>query len=156
MVKASITGSIIGNILFVLGLAMVMGGRRRERQTFNRTAAGTAAAQLTLATIALIVPATFATAFGGANGDREFVESEFVAGLLILSYVLSLLFSLRTHAHLYGAEAAAEHGELWSVRRAVGVLAAATHRRGGDVRAAGAQRRGRHPRSWAGASCSSA
>jgi Ca2+:H+ antiporter len=126
VVKASITGSIIGNILFVLGLAMVMGGLGRESQSFNRTAASAAAAQLTLATIALIVPATFAAAFGGGVGPREFVESEFVAALLIVSYGLSLLFSLRTHAHLYSAEAAAEHGALWSVRQAVGVLAAAT------------------------------
>jgi Ca2+:H+ antiporter len=59
VVKASITGSIIRNVLFVLGAALLAGGRGREKQTFNRTAASTSATQLTLATIGLLVPATF-------------------------------------------------------------------------------------------------
>jgi Ca2+:H+ antiporter len=126
VVKASITGSIIGNILFVLGLAVLLGGLKREKQLFNRTAAGVAASQLTLATIALFVPATFAATIGGPPGGREMVESEIVAGLLILSYVLSLVFSLRTHPHLYATEVEAAHGAVWSNRRSIGVLALAT------------------------------
>lgn len=126
VVKASITGSIIGNILLVLGLAILLGGLKREKQLFNRTAAGVSASQLTLATIALFVPATFSATIGGPPGGREMVESELVAGLLILSYVLSLVFSLRTHPHLYATEAAVAHGEVWSVRRSVAVLALAT------------------------------
>ncbi|MEJ7652729.1 MAG: cation transporter, partial [Chloroflexia bacterium] len=59
VVKASITGSIIGNILFVLGLALLLGGRNRVRQTFNATAAGINATQLTLAVIGLVIPAAF-------------------------------------------------------------------------------------------------
>jgi Ca2+:H+ antiporter len=125
VVKASITGSIIGNILFVLGLAMLVGGWNRECQKFNQTVAGAQAAQLALGTIALIVPAVFTAAFGATSG-RELIDAEFTAALLLLSYALSLLFSLRTHAHLFAAEAAQECGEVWPVRKSVLVLAAAT------------------------------
>jgi Ca2+:H+ antiporter len=130
VVKASITGSIVGNLLFVLGLSMLAGGWGRERQRFNQTAAAASASQLMLAMVALVVPAVFFVVAGGPAGGRELIESEFVAGLLIVSYVLSLLFSLRTHPHLFAGEAAAAgvpaHGEPWSVGKSVGVLAAAT------------------------------
>src|SRR5699024_2219215 len=80
-----------------------------------------------LGTIALVVPAAFASAAGGAPGGRELIESEFVAVLLLGSYVLRMLFSLRTHARLYEDESLdVAHGEVWSVRKSVLVLAAAT------------------------------
>ncbi len=133
VVKASITGSIIGNILFVLGLALLLGGLRRDRQQFNRTAAGVNAAQLTLAVIGLTIPAVFYYTLGTnrvAEERREFLEFELsliVAGLLILSYVLGLVFSLRTHKHLYsGEDEEAMHGAVWSVRTSMIVLVAAT------------------------------
>ena len=126
VVKASLTGSIIGNLLFVLGLAVLLGGWKRERQRFNRTAASAGASQLLLATIALAVPATFATVSGQPPGGRELIESEFVAALLLVSYGLGLVFSLRTHAHLYAAGVAEEAGDAWPVRQSVLVLALAT------------------------------
>jgi Ca2+:H+ antiporter len=133
VVKASLTGSIIGNVLFVLGLALLAGGWGRERQTFNRTAAGVGATQLTLAVIGLIMPAAFDyTLVTHDRGHRSFLEEElslFVAALLILSYLLGLLFSLRTHRALYAGrqdESAPGHGAAWSVRQSVGVLIAAT------------------------------
>jgi Ca2+:H+ antiporter len=132
VVKASITGSIIGNILFVLGLALLLGGLRREKQQFNRTAAGVNASQLTLAVIGLTIPAVFYFTLGGRVPEdrRDFLEFELsliVAGLLILSYVLGLVFSLRTHKHLYsGEDEEAMHGAAWSVRTSLLVLVAAT------------------------------
>ena len=131
VVKASITGSIVGNLLFVLGLSLLLGGLKRDKQEFNRTAAGISASQLTLAVIGLIIPAAFYYTLRTTDvARREFLEQELslvVAGLLIASYVLGLIFSLRTHRHLYsGEEEEAAHGAVWSVRTGVGVLLAAT------------------------------
>src|SRR3954454_22544720 len=131
VVKASITGSIVGNLLFVLGLSLFLGGLQRDKQEFNRTAASASSAQLTLAVIGLIIPAAFYfTLTTPITERREFLELELsfvVAGLLILSYVLGLIFSLRTHRHLYsGEDEEAMHGATWSVRKSVGVLLAAT------------------------------
>jgi Ca2+:H+ antiporter len=131
VVKASITGSIIGNLLFVLGLSLLLGGFRREKQEFNRTAAGINASQLTLAVIGLIIPAAFYyTLRTDDPARRNFLEQELslvVAGLLIASYVFGLIFSLRTHKHLYAGEDGEEmHGAAWSVRTGVIVLLAAT------------------------------
>src|SRR5438046_4022726 len=122
VVKASITGSVIGNVLFVLGLALLLGGWGRDKQTFNRTAAGVGATQLTLAVIGLLMPAAFDYTLHTADvGRRTFLEQEVsvvVAALLILSYLLGLLFSLRTHTHLYTAEEGeAMHGTIWSGSR---------------------------------------
>ncbi len=131
VVKASITGSIVGNLLFVLGLSFLLGGLRHEKQEFNRTAASANSSQLTLAVIGLIIPAAFyATLRTTDAGRRTFLEQELsfvIAGLLILSYVLGLIFSLRTHKHLYsGEDEEAMHGAAWSVRKGIGVLLAAT------------------------------
>ncbi len=131
VVKASLTGSIIGNILFVLGLALFLGGLRRDKQEFNRTAAGASAAQMTLACIGLLMPTAFYYTLHTAD-ERERLALEgsvslVVAGLLILSYVAGLVFSLRTHRHLYSAEEEVlMHDEVWSIRKALGVLVAAT------------------------------
>lgn len=126
VVKASITGSIIGNLLFVLGLAMFAGGFHRERQRFNATAAKASASMLLLAMVALVIPAIFLETIDGASGF-VIVEhlSVFVAVLMMIAYAVSLLFSLRTHAHLY-QEVAVETPPRWSVLYSVGVLAAAT------------------------------
>src|SRR5687767_15975617 len=65
VVKASIAGSIIGNILLVMGAAMLVGGWKRDKQTFNRTAANAQSAMLLLALAALILPAAFQLIHGG-------------------------------------------------------------------------------------------
>ncbi len=131
VVKASLTGSIIGNILFVLGLALFLGGLGRDKQEFNRTAAGANAAQMTLACIGLLIPAAFYhTLHTGDDRQRLALEgtlSLVVAGLLIASYVGGLIFALRTHRHLYSEEEeVAMHGEVWSVRKGLAVLVVAT------------------------------
>ncbi len=106
IVKASITGSIIGNILLVLGLSILVGGLRYPRQTFNRTAAGLGATMMALASIGLLVPTIFyylVTAPGQppvAGHDLELLSEE-IAIILAGMYVLSLFFTLRTHRHLF-------------------------------------------------------
>jgi Ca2+:H+ antiporter len=137
VVKASLVGSILGNILLVMGAAMFVGGRKRERQYFDRTAAGTQSLMLLLAAVALVMPAIYELVIGGALPSPTETAQEFpsdleqmsaaVAIVLLLSYAAGLLFSLKTHKDLFNpAHDADDHGgEPWSVRRAVFSLAAA-------------------------------
>jgi Ca2+:H+ antiporter len=106
VVKASVVGSILGNILLVMGVAMLAGGLRRERQHFDRTAANVQSGMLLLAAVALVMPAIFE---------------------LLATYAAGLVFSLRTHRDLFNpSHDEADHGgEPWSVRRAVTMLAIA-------------------------------
>jgi Ca2+:H+ antiporter len=101
VVKASITGSIIGNILLVLGGSMLAGGMRYQTQTFNRTAATTSATLLALAAISLCVPAVFhlSSAHGGGRNDERLALA--ISIVQFLTYLASLYFSLKTHKHLY-------------------------------------------------------
>lgn len=136
VVKASLTGSIIGNALLVLGVAMIAGGARRERQTFDRAAASASSTLLTLAAIGLVVPAVFhyvselERAEGTLSPVRQATSehglSLFIAIVLFITYLLSLLFALRTHKHLYaGGPAEPAHGAV-DTRRALLTLLAAT------------------------------
>lgn len=138
VVKASLTGSIIGNILLVLGLSLFAGGWKRERQTFDRSAASASATLLALAALALLVPAAFHMVAEQAVAEQTLTRAREVvlertlsleiAIVLFVAYVLSLVFSLRTHKHLYegGAEAHAHaHGPV-NVKRAVITLLVAT------------------------------
>src|SRR5262245_6304531 len=100
LVKASITGSIIGNILLVLGLSILAGGLCYKKQTFNRTAAGMGATLLALATVGLLLPTLHYELSGvkdPTNAQRVELLSEEIAGVLLGTYILSLVFSLRTH-----------------------------------------------------------
>jgi Ca2+:H+ antiporter len=137
VVKASLIGSILGNILLVMGAAMLLGGRKKKRQTFDRTAANVQAIMLLLAAAALAMPAIFQLVNGGGlprpeakakdfSGDVESL-SVAVAVVLLVTYGAGLLFSLRTHRDLFNPpDVAEEHeGEPWSVRKAVGMLAIA-------------------------------
>jgi Ca2+:H+ antiporter len=126
VVKASIVGSILGNVLAVLGMSFLAGGWTRERQCFNATAASAAGAQLALAAGAMLVPAVLAAT---ARVPHQTIAhlSVAVACILLLGYMAGLLFTLRTHAHLFIAGNAAPAQEShWSVRRAVTVLVGAT------------------------------
>ena len=141
VVKASIIGSIIGNILLVLGAAMLVGGlhqdRRRGIQKFDKTAAGAQSAMLLLAMTALVMPAVYQLVAGGGlpAADAEQVDfgskvetlSLAVAVVLMISYACGLVFSLRTHRRLFNpedetADPGAEH---WTMRKSVIALAAA-------------------------------
>src|SRR5437899_6805375 len=104
LVKASLIGSILGNLLLILGLVLVASGLNRPIVTFNRAAAGTAGAMLLLAVVGLVVPALFAQAHPAAAPEMALHLSEGVAVVLALTYALSLVFSLVTHRQLFGAE----------------------------------------------------
>jgi Ca2+:H+ antiporter len=137
VVKASIVGSVIGNILLVMGAAMLVGGLPREKQTFSATAANAQSAMLMLALAALIFPALFQLIHGGglpAVGEERVdfgsdVEklSFGVALILLVSYVAGLFFSLKTHRAVFNPFGEEEDEEVhhWPVRRAAAYLAAA-------------------------------
>ena len=137
VVKASIVGSIIGNVLLVLGASMLVGGWSREKQSFSQTAANAQCAMLMLAVAALIAPALFQLIHGGGlpSVGEERVDfgstleklSAGVSVVLLLSYAAGLWFSLRTHRAVfnpYGDEAEDE-AHHWPVRRAALYLALA-------------------------------
>lgn len=143
LVKASITGSIIGNVLLVYGLSALIGGFRFPSQTFNRTAASLGGTLLVLSAIGLVVPAIFhyaAAAPSPATAGAAFQttppvphEQELsleIAIVLMATYILSLLFTLRTHRHLYsgdaGAHAMDEAGLGSSMGKSLGLLLLAT------------------------------
>src|SRR2546426_8787013 len=132
LVKASLTGSILGNLLLILGLALVAGGIRRPTVTFNRTAAGTSGAMLLLAVVALVVPALFVLTDPAAAPETTVHLSEGVALVLGLTYGASLAFSLVTHRALFRGEAGGGGGGGGGARRGrglagpVALLAAAT------------------------------
>lgn len=127
LVKASITGSILGNLLLILGLSLVAGSVKTPIIRFNRTAAGMSAGMLALAVTGLVFPTLFHAAAGGPS--QVLVElhlSEAVAVVLAVTYGFSLLFSLKTHSRLFAGEPHPMTGQLWSTPVAIGVLALAT------------------------------
>ena len=136
VVKASIIGSILGNILLVMGLAMLAGGLGRARQTFNATGAQVQASMLLLAAAALVMPTIFQLVHGGAlpSVGEERVDfgvdlehmSFAVAIVLLVSYIAGLFFSLRTREHLFNPHGEEDHdGDAWPIRRSVVTLAIA-------------------------------
>ncbi|MDR3638035.1 MAG: calcium/proton exchanger [Isosphaeraceae bacterium] len=131
VVKASLTGSIIGNLLLVLGASLLAGGTRHAIQRFNRTAAGVGATLMVLAASGLIVPAIFHGIVGPSAGAAEHRLSLAVAVILMVAYFLSLLFSLVTHKDVFNPkneykEAALHEKGAWSMAWAALVLLVAT------------------------------
>ncbi|HEY7659915.1 MAG TPA: calcium/proton exchanger [Actinomycetota bacterium] len=124
VVKASLTGSILGNLLLVLGLSFLLGGLKHEEQSYNARSASIHATSLVLAVTALLMPALFAQ-----SQQTDFLEREVVSGtvaaVLITLYVLALVFTLVTHEHLFRTPEAGERPD-WSRGRAIAVLLAAT------------------------------
>ena len=127
VVKASLTGSILGNILLVLGASILAGGLRHRVQTFNALAVSSQNTMMMLASIALIAPAIFHYLAGPGGSVKEGGLSIEIAIVLAVSYVLSLWFSLRTHKRYFDSEAA-PGAELsaWSLKRSFLVLTVAT------------------------------
>ncbi|MGI8469206.1 MAG: calcium/proton exchanger [Pyrinomonadaceae bacterium] len=144
VVKASITGSIIGNLLLVLGFSIAAGGAKNKMQSFDRTAASSSATALTLAAIALLMPTVFhlvgdnvPVAQGGWTPAKEQNLSLAIAIVLILTYAGTLVFSLVTHKEFFVGEAIQgcpqevgreeeEAGEHWSKAKSILVLLTAT------------------------------
>jgi len=126
VVKASIAGSIVGNILLVLGAAMLAGGLRRPEQHFNPAGARSQATMLTLAAIALVLPAAYQVATGAtAQGLMRLSVS--ISVVLLLGYALFLTFALVTHPALFTGSHISEQGDAHaSPVRAAAVLAGAT------------------------------
>ncbi|MFA5956213.1 calcium/proton exchanger [Hyphomicrobium sp.] len=129
VVKATIVGSIVGNILLVLGASMLAGGMHYHEQRFNPAGARAQATMLTLATIALIIPAAYGALVGEQYAGGESTLSISISVVLLALYGMFLLFSLRTHPSFFLASAASDEGDqdqTWSVTRALVVLAACT------------------------------
>jgi Ca2+:H+ antiporter len=103
VVKASLTGSIIGNILLVLGAAVLAGGIKHKEQRFNATAARAQSTLLTLAAVGLIMPAAFLYLAGARAQVREASLSLDISSVLLLAYGAHLFFSLHTHKALFTA-----------------------------------------------------
>jgi Ca2+:H+ antiporter len=132
VVKASITGSIIGNILLVLGLSALLGGAKHKEQRFNQTGARTSVISLSLAAIALIIPTVFhlsaAASPGGWNPEVEHELSLGIAVVLFVTYICVLVFTLKTHKHFFiGCEGELEEEVAhWTRGKAIVILSIAT------------------------------
>ena len=130
VVKASLVGSIVGNILLVMGAAMLAGGLRHHEQQYNASAARSQATLLTLATIALILPAAYNSVVAARVPEGLQVLSLYISLVLLLVYGLFLLYSLVTHKNLFAGDPNIVHGAdqsaLWPLGKALLVLGLAT------------------------------
>ena len=128
MVRASIAGAILANLLLALGIAFLLGGLRWHTQTYNVAAARLYSSMMLVAVISLMVPSSFSRFF--APGETLRAETQLNIGLalvLLAAYVLYLVFMLKTHAQDFKAEGGHEpHGERWTLPRAIGGLVAAS------------------------------
>jgi Ca2+:H+ antiporter len=127
LVKASITGSILGNILLVMGMSILVGGIKHGQQRFNRTHAGVNATQLILAVAALAIPSLFFFAHQETSGPVEFLSVGTAAAMLAI-YAAGLLFGFRRTSPEpdLALETQQEHHGGWSLRRSVAFLIGAT------------------------------
>jgi Ca2+:H+ antiporter len=128
LVKASITGSILGNLLLVMGLSMVVGGVRHGIQTFDRRQASRNAILLVLAVIALLIPSIFSSYIDNPQSTRVEALSVGTAAIMIILYGLALLYSLKFEGAPLSHKTTEKiiHKPVWSVRKALLVLALAT------------------------------
>ncbi len=125
VVKASLIGSIVGNLVLVLGASFLVGGLRFKEQGFSARAASVHAGSLLLAVTGLLMPALFVNTTGGhaTSFQREFVSVS-VAAVLIFLYISALVFTLLTHQHLFHVPDPTAQEPAWSTFRAVAVLLA--------------------------------
>ena len=129
LVKASITGSIIGNVLLIFGLSIIAGGLRKKEQVFNSANAGVQTSMLFLAVIGLAVPTILAETElkgdGPVNQNLIQLMSDSLAFILLAVYIASIIFTFITHKHLFviPEEKEHEHHALWSKKRAFLLLA---------------------------------
>ncbi|MEA2622741.1 MAG: Ca2+:H+ antiporter [Chloroflexota bacterium] len=122
VVKASLTGSIIGNLLLVLGASLFLGGLKNGLQRFNAKVAGLDSTLLVLAVIGLVIPATFAASLGAEAGIPRQAESILVAVVLLILYFGNLFYRFRHPAEVLGNELEGHGGPSWTARQALGVL----------------------------------
>jgi Ca2+:H+ antiporter len=135
IVKASLTGSILGNLLLVAGASMLVGGWGREKQRFSKANAESSSGLLLLAVAALLFPAIFHHSFQFTDPHLVTHEHRVSVGtsvILLVVYALGLLFTLKTHAHVFSHAPAQTpedppgmgEAEKWSVKKSVGLLVA--------------------------------
>jgi len=128
VVKSSIAGSVIGNVLLVLGASMLAGGLKFKTQTFNKKVVEVSSSMLLFAVVGLCIPALFTHTVDPALLNTRYEGlSIFVAVIMIIIYILSLVFSFFTHKHIYASNSEEEGGTAkWSLKKAISVLVAAT------------------------------
>jgi Ca2+:H+ antiporter len=127
LVKASIAGAIVTNTLFMLGASFFLGGIKHHTQEYNRVSARFQAGLLFLATIALLVPSAVAEADSTTGAAFNNKLSVGLSVLLIATYGLGMLFSLKTHREFFGSVTHQEKGEEpWPIRLALATLAGVT------------------------------
>ena len=131
LVKASITGAIIGNILLILGLSVIAGGFRYKEQSFSRENIGTQSSMLFLAVIGLAVPTILASTILSPSENQGQVQllSDALAIILLIVYILGIVFTFVTHKRLFTPPETAEdiqgsHGTHWSKKKSFLLLAA--------------------------------
>jgi Ca2+:H+ antiporter len=128
MVRASLIGALLANLLLALGLAFLLGGLRHHVQEYNPAAARMYASMMLLAAISMAVPSTFHRFLGGAAPRHAGALDSGVAVVLLAAYVLYLIFMLRTHPEVFAATQVeqSDTGTAWSVARATGTLVASS------------------------------
>ncbi len=125
LVKASLTGSIIGNLLFVLGISIVVGGLKYKEQKISNNIAGMNSTMLLIAVISIVIPSIFALIPGHAIADENNL-SIVISILLIVLYALSMVFSLKTHSYLFTKKNATHEEPKWTKLHAAIMLITAT------------------------------
>jgi len=109
VVQASLVGSILGNLLLVLGLSLLWGGINHRKQEFNQKAQSMSGSLLLIAVLAMMIPA--AVNIGGGGFDSIVQLSRYAAIVLLIVYALALFFQLKTHAHIFASDESAHHDE---------------------------------------------
>lgn len=127
LVQASLIGSILGNLLLVMGLAFVWGGIHYTEQKFSETQVSSNGSLMLLAMIVLIIPAVFNSTVGGSEGEEGVTNLSHIAAIVLLAlYGLFLYFQFKSHVDLFATEAHDHEEPEMSQRDAVTLLVVAT------------------------------
>ena len=129
MVRASLVGAILANLLLGLGLTFLLGGLRYHTQEFNRSAAGMQASMMMLAVVSMLVPGSYHVLVTEESVLPELYLSVGIAVVLLVCYGLSLVFMIKTHPDVFAGEKSEKEGgeeHRWSVGKATGLLVAAS------------------------------
>lgn len=127
VVKASISGSVIGNILLVLGASMLMGGMKYKSQSFNKQALEVNSSMLLFAVIGLTIPAVFTHTVSPELLNTQYEGlSVIVAIIMFIIYLMSLIFSFYTHKDLYSVDHSEDSTSKWTLKKAIFILTVST------------------------------
>lgn len=127
IVKSSIAGAVIGNVLLVVGASMLAGGLKFKTQKFNEKVSEVTSSMLLFAVLGLCIPALFTHTVDPALLNTRYEGlSVFVAVVMIIIYILSLVFSFSTHKDIYNTEATQEGSPKWSLKKAILILVVVT------------------------------